>query len=308
MIFGGGGLIHMGMGLPFTDAMVAAYLASFFEVIINPPFPWFVQLYLYCAPVAGVYVIADTIATLTSMLFGQRHKMQKWWEMVASTYDNHAVVCGVGKVGYRVINELRKQGIPVIGVEENFETVFVQELLEEGVPIIQGNARIHAVLKRANIQRARAALCVTNDDLTNLDIAFTSREICPDLRVVIRVFDDTIAKKMEQQFDLPVISTSYAAAPAFVSEALGWELPQTQLTLFGHAARLHSAQVNQAFVGKTVAEVEENLRVKILGYRSPEGKERFPSPQLVLASGAHIIVARSERENTSSYSIELEGN
>lgn len=295
VMLGGGALLHLGKGLAFTDAMLAAFAASFFEIIVDPPYPYYIQAFLYTAPLIGLYVLADSIATLIALLSGKRQKLQKWWEMLASTYQDHIVVCGVGKVGYRVINELRNAGQAVVGIEDNFQRPYVQELLEESIPIIQGNIRIRAVLERAGVARARAVICVTSDDLANLDCAFTARELKPDLRVVIRVFDDTIAQKMSEQFDLPAISTSYASAPAFVSQALGLEISQTQLTVYGHSAHVYPIEVNKEHNGKTVAAFESLQQCKLIGYKTKEGKEIFPAPDHAMQSGDQVIAVKMER-------------
>jgi len=296
-ILGGGYLLntHYGAKLPYTDAVFAAFAASFFEIIVSPPFPWYIQLFFYVAPVAGLYVIADTLSMAVIMFFGKRRKLQRWWEMVSSTYQDHVVVCGVGKVGYRIINELRAMGQPVVGINNDGEKPFVQELLEDSVPIIIGNIRLNSVLEKANIKGAKAVICVTNDDLTNMDCAFSARELKPDIRVVMRLFDDTIAEKMTQQFDFPALSTSRASAPAFVSEALGLDISPPNLTVYGHTAQVHTLNVTEEMSGKTIGDLEESKHIKILGCKTSDGEEIFPSPKHKVQSGQQLIAVGLHR-------------
>lgn len=291
----GGVVIHFAKGLSYGDAVFAAFAASFFEIVFSPPYPWYLLCFLYLAPVVGLYFVADGIAVVASLLFGKRRKLQRWWEMIASIYSNHVVVCGVGKVGYRIINELRNLGVQVVGIDNDLTTSFAQELLDLGVPLIQGNVRVKSVLERANVGKARAVLCVTSDDLNNLDCAFTAREIQPQVRVVVRLFDDNLAKKMSTHFDFPVISTSYAAAPAFASAALDLGLSHTQMTIYGQTAQVNLLQVDAKLATLTVSEMEHQQKIKIVGYQTPDGKELFPAPELCLEVGAQLIVLRTER-------------
>jgi voltage-gated potassium channel Kch len=58
---------------------------------------------------------------------------------LASTYRNHIIVCGVGKVGFRVILELLSFKRDVIAIELNPDGRFVEKVKELGVPMIIAN-------------------------------------------------------------------------------------------------------------------------------------------------------------------------
>lgn len=70
VVLGGGSVMHLGKGLAFSDAMVAAFAASFFEIVVDPPFPWYLQIFLYIAPVMGLFVITDSIVNMLLILLG----------------------------------------------------------------------------------------------------------------------------------------------------------------------------------------------------------------------------------------------
>jgi Trk K+ transport system NAD-binding subunit len=301
MMLGGGYLVAYGKQLPLADAIMVAFAAVFFEHLVQFPFPWYIQIYFYISPIIGIYLIADGISILFNILLGKRNQLQEWWNMIASTYQNHIVVCGVGKVGYRIINELLRMGELVVGVEQDEHDQFVQELLERKVPIIIGNVRIKSVLERANVKMARAVICATSDDMTNIDCALNVRTLKPDLHVVVRIFDDTIANKMSTQFHLTAISTSYAAAPVFVSQALELETPQANLTIQGHSMKVTHLQVNSKLAGKTVAQAEAELKVKVLAYKGKDQQEVLPSADHVLQADGKVVVIKlqEEREEAS---------
>lgn len=294
MVVGGGYLLHTAYPdkLAITDAMFEAFAALCFEIIQEPPYPWYVQIFLYLAPVVGIYVIADSISTLSNIFLGNKRQLQEWWSMVAASYQNHVVVCGVGKVGYRIINELLRMGESVVGIEESGNSPLIQELLDKQVPIIIGSARLRSVLERANVAQAKAVMCVTSDDSTNLDCAFTVRELKPDIRLVVRIFDDTIAKKISTQFNLPALSTSYASAPAFIAQALQGEHVETNLNLYGHAARITSLLTTTEMEGKTIAELEQHLGIKVLGYKDAEKEDIFPAPTCKIKQGEQLLIIR----------------
>src|SRR5207253_9082552 len=90
-----------------------------------------------------------------------------------------------------------------------------------GIPIIQGNARNAKILEQAGVRVARAVILATSDDLTNLDAGLTARDLNPQARIVLRLFDESLAIKVAGAFTLPAISTAQVAAPAFIAAATG---------------------------------------------------------------------------------------
>ena len=69
-------------------------------------------------------------------------------------------------------------------------------------------------------------IVTTSDDLTNLDAAITARDLNATARIVIRLFDETLATKVAGAFAMPTISTSQVAAPAFIAAATGRKVYQ----------------------------------------------------------------------------------
>ena len=71
---------------------------------------------------------------------------------MASTYRDHVIVCGLGKVGYRVILELRKFGREVVGVERDADGRFVEKVQALGIPVIIADARREETLVKAGAE------------------------------------------------------------------------------------------------------------------------------------------------------------
>jgi Trk K+ transport system NAD-binding subunit len=92
---------------------------------------------------------------------------------------------------------------------------------ERGVPVLFGDARKTEVLIKAGLERASAVIACTDDDLANVEIALDAREVRPDIRVVLRLFDQNMASKIVNSFDIDsAFSASALAAPAFAAAAV----------------------------------------------------------------------------------------
>lgn len=135
---------------------------------------------------------------------------------------HHAILCGLGRIGTAVMNELHRQGIPVVAIERDSEARGVLRARQLKVPVIIAEANDSTVLRQAGIDAADALLAVTDDDAANLEIGLVAQEAHAGLRIVTRLFDHDLAGRVEGRLELgPTRSVSMVAAPAFAAAALG---------------------------------------------------------------------------------------
>src|SRR5262249_21311715 len=211
LVVGGGAILHVFYNaerLSFAPACHGVFLMLFLESSLDFPDEWYLQPLFFLLPVLGLGAIADSVIRLAFLMFTKKQNLPEWNRMLASLCRNHFVVIGAGKVGYQVIKGLLEMRESVVVVEMASGTPLLGELFDRGVPVIQGNARMASVLEQAGVRKARAVIVSTSDDLTNLDAAMTARDLNADARIVIRLFDETLASKVAGAFAMPTISTS----------------------------------------------------------------------------------------------------
>lgn len=211
--------------------------------------------------------------------------------MLASLCRNHIVVVGVGRVGYQVVKELLDLKETVVAIEKATESELLIDLFNRGIPVIQGNARATAILEQAGVAKAKSVIVTTSDDLANLDIALTARDLNADARIVIRLFDETLAAKVAGVFAMPVISTSQVAAPAFIAAATGRKVYQG-FQLAGQEVHLTDLTIRRdsRLAGRSVGEVQADKQVNIVMYQGAAGVNVNPDPDIVLGEGDTILV------------------
>src|SRR6185436_5018932 len=106
--------------------------------------------------------------------------------------------------------ELNVLRLEAVAVDRKPESHLISEIQDLGIPVIRGDARLKKTLVDANVATA-----------------LTAREMRPDIRVVLRLFDDTLADRVANVFKMPAISTSQTAVPAFIAAATGRSVYQT---------------------------------------------------------------------------------
>lgn len=142
--------------------------------------------------------------------------------------SGHVVLVGLGKVGKHVLERLLELNIPVVCIEQNDEARGIALARRRRVPTLIADVTEDGVLEEAKLKRSRALLALTSSDGTNLEASLNARQIKPELRVVMRLFDDDFAATVYRTLrdTYPAAQTrsrsvSALAAPAFAGAMMG---------------------------------------------------------------------------------------
>ncbi|WP_346011815.1 NAD(P)-binding protein, partial [Streptomyces sp. SID3343] len=145
--------------------------------------------------------------------------------------SDHVVLLGLGKIGTRVLDRLCDLGVQVVAVERDPQALGIGTAHTRRVPVVIGDVTREGVLEAASIGTSRALLALTSDDAINLEAALYAREVDPDLRVVMRLFEDDFAKTVSRALrdSYPNATTrsrsvSSLSAPAFAGAVMGRQI------------------------------------------------------------------------------------
>lgn len=276
----------------FIQAVYFILTMMIFEPTLDFPEQWFLDIYFFVMPVIGVGFVALGAADFVILLFNRRSRRDEWEETVASTFNNHVIVVGLGRVGLRVVRELVILGEEVVIVETKDKPGLFEEMHSYDIPIIKGDGRSEETLHKAGIDRASAVVICTNDDLMNLQIGSRVRDLNKDTRLVLRMFDDAFAGHMARSLNCQaIISASAMAAPAFAGAAVASEIMNTfkvenKALAMGRIEVKHHSRLD----GATVKDVEAQMEVSIV-LRQSEGQVNIPPrPEVTLYGGDVIVV------------------
>lgn len=146
----------------------------------------------------------------------------------AEDLADHIVLVGLGKIGTRVLAQLRTTEHRVVVIERDPQARGVALARELDVPLLLEDAGAPGVLDRARIRQSKSLLVLTRDDGENLDIVMAARESNPRVRVVMRLYDDdfaaTVSRTMRASYPDATTrsrSVSAMAAPPFAAAMMG---------------------------------------------------------------------------------------
>jgi len=107
--------------------------------------------------------------------------------------QDHYIVCGFGRVGRNVVQELAGNHCPLVVVEGHPESA--EAARAAGYLTVEGDATRDSVLLQAGVKRAKGVVSAVDTDTANLFIVVSCRALNEDLHIVARVSEEEIESK-----------------------------------------------------------------------------------------------------------------
>jgi voltage-gated potassium channel len=178
---------------------------------------------------------------------------------------DHYIICGYGNVGRQIAEQLGAKGEKFVIIEKDKEKVTA--MVEEGIPVIEGDAVYEEVLQRANIESAKSLL-TTMKDSDNVMVVLTAKMLNPNLHIVSEVEDYRNAIKLKKAGADEVVHCHEMGARVMVCKArrvvldpvCGSEIDPTRKVLSydydGESYRFCSEECLEAFKKNPVRFIE----------------------------------------------------
>jgi len=142
-----------------------------------------------------VYFVGSLVRFITEGEIGkamEEHRKSRDIE----TISGHAIICGYGRIGQTLGRELIAKKFPFLIVDNNAERVALAHA--NGFQALVGDAGDENTLSEAHIERASVLATVLPNDMVNVFITLTARNMRPDLRIIARAEDPATEKKLKQ--------------------------------------------------------------------------------------------------------------
>ncbi len=176
---------------------------------------------IYCLTGMGflLYVITTGTAFIVEGEAWELYWRRRVRKMVQQL-NNHYIVCGIGRQGMVVANELKNTNRPFVMVEHDEERVKELNKLLPDVPVIEGDASENHILQAAGIDKAVGLIACLNDDKDNLMLVVTAKQMNKDLRIVCKGKDVQHMKKLSKAGADSVVSSTLIGGMRMASEMI----------------------------------------------------------------------------------------
>ncbi len=226
-----------------------------------------------------------------------RRRVQK----IIDELKDHYIVCGYGRIGRVVAQEIKNEGLDVVVIEREPDSL--ARLEQKKMLFIAGDATEDDKLVSAGLNRARCLITALADDAANVFVTLTSRQLNPDVTIIARTDNEGHVPRLKQA----------GAARVFMPYNIGGlRLVQTVLrptvtSLMDLAMRgdielqMEELPVNSdsELVGKLMKDsgIRPRFDVLIVGIKKSSGEMVFnPGPETAIGNG-DLLIALGKPEN-----------
>ncbi len=184
--------------------------------------------------------------------------------------DEHHIVCGYGRVGEAVVEDLVQAGTGVVVIEADLDKA--ESAREAGAMIVEGDATLNTYLEQAGIERAKSVVACVHTDSDNLVITLSAKALNPSVTVIAR------ANEAESVEKLTLAGADRVVAPQRVG---------------GHRMAVMAMQSGLADVVELVLRGSRHLELRLeripIESGAPLDGQTLRSASIREASGATII-------------------
>jgi len=252
---------------------------------------------------AAAFVQFITIAQI-QQLFGGKRMEKKIGEM-----SGHVIICGYGRIGQMLADELLAGGSDFVILELN--EARVAESIARGYPTMRGDATDEGVLESVGVMRARALATVVPNDAANVFITLSARNLNKKLEIIARGEAPSTKSKLLQAGANSVVEPTHIGAERIAQLIL---YPRTSsftdgsdrmrslaigLRTLGLEVEVMAVSADSQLAGATIEAIEHQASgsVFVIGVNRRGGETiTRPDPATVIEAGdGVVIITRSGR-------------
>ena len=252
----------------------------------------------------GVFTTAAAATTvIRAVVSGELQRLvgRRRMERMLSSLAGHVIVCGYGRMGRFVCEELAAAGQAFVAIERDKDLI---ERFPSGQGIaFAGDATSDDVLRRAGIERARAVVTALPHDADNLFITMSAKLLNDKLFIVSRAEDPTAEAKLTRAGANRVVAPYHLGGARVVQAVLRPAVldfidlaTKTQhIELQMEETALDDASV---LVGKTLSEsMTGDRRIIVVAVKRKDGRMEFNPSGATRLEGGDTLISLGHRHD-----------
>jgi voltage-gated potassium channel len=212
----------------------------------------------------------------------------------------HVVICGYGRMGRVVADEVVRSGAEVVVIER--DPAREDEMTAAGLLYVIGSALDDRVLAQAGVERARAIVVATASDSDNVYITLSARAMNPRIPIHARGESEAGIQHLRMAGADQAISAYHWGGLRLAASILRPSVVDfLELSIPGRGAEIDLEEVRVAkdspLVGQTIGTVERSApRLRIVALKRGNDSTRLiPDPATLIEVG-DFLVAIGDRD------------
>ncbi|MEQ8524111.1 potassium channel protein [Gracilimonas sp.] len=246
--------------------------------------------------VMGIGVISYIASQTTQLLFESELFFKRAMKKQLQKMDNHYIICGYGRIGHRIAEDLSEADLPLVIVENRNSSI--ERIKRDRLAYVEGDAQDEESLLEAGIMKAKGLICTLSSDQDNVFTTLLARELRPDIFILVRTNEKKNRRKILRAGADKVISPYDIGADRMANVILRPNVDQfidrmTRGDLQDHTFEEVLIGEDSDLAGKTLVEVNvrNKYSVLIVAILTDDGNMNFnPESNSVIHSGDSMII------------------
>lgn len=189
---------------------------------------------------------------------------------------DHFILCGVGRIGKKIAEEILRMGYPLVAIDSNEEILASFSYENKNFYPVVGDATEEKTLEKANIHFAKGFISALPTDSENVFVVLTARQINPNLRIISRVNEEENSSKLFRAGADKVVCPSHIGGLRMASELI--------------------RPIVVDFLDKMVRDKNSNLRIEeaTISIKSPLANKTLQEVQIPKLYKCVVVALRRE--------------
>jgi len=244
---------------------------------------------LVAGTVAMSMIVAMIVEGQVRIIFGRRQVQRK-----IASLNGHVLVCGYGRMGGLVADELVAAGKQVVVIDNDSDRTQAAE--GASLLYVLGSAEVDEVLIAAGVERAAVLVTTLATDADNVFVTLSAREINPSLRIIAVARDISTQDKLRRAGAARVVCAHTLGASRMAAVVLRPAVVDF-VEMAGQGGEIEMDQVKlpegSRLIGKSLMELglPQKIGVHVCAVQRDCGESIYqPAPGFVLGQGDTLVL------------------
>jgi voltage-gated potassium channel len=230
------------------------------------------------------------VQSLMEEIWSQKAERRRMRKRIAQLRD-HVIICGFGRVGAVVAQELARVGRDFVVIESRPQVC--ARIRKRGWLLVEADATYEEPLLEAGVKTAGAVLALLDSDPQNLFVVLTARELNPTLRIISRVEDPASERRILRAGADRVLSPFTSMGRQVIREILGENAAapeEEEAREPNPTLRWLAVDSGSPWIGRPLERLAQEQGAGVVGLRRGSRDWVMPDPRTTLRAGDRVLL------------------